>query len=538
MSFFSLVRREMQGSLPRMIIMSGLGGVSNASILYAVNAGAQAAADEKSAIAWALLFVVSLFVFIKSQHFILISMTVEIEAIIHKIRLRIMDEVRRSELLPLDSIGRARIVGAITRDTQTLAQASNMCAFAAQSLVLLFLISFYVAYLSVAALLLAIAIIGGAAFLFHFKSHALAEGMREAAEWQNRLFDRLIDVLDGFKEVRLNQLRSDDLFSDIVEVSRTAANIKIKTDSESFKRLVMAQSSMQVLLGAVVFIVPIINSEAGKSIAQMMTALLFVVGSAFGLVQSIPILGAANAAADNIEQLEVSLRATRAAAETGAEPRKQFKKIEMRDVVFRYVDKASEDIFQVGPVNFTLEAGELVFITGGNGSGKSTFIRVLCGLYKPDSGEILLDGMRVTDSTLDDYRSLISAILYDYHLFTRLYGIPDPDSAEVARLLSLMRLDQKTGITDGVFRTIDLSGGQRKRLALIVSLLEKRPILLLDEWTADQDPEFRLKFYHELLPALQRSGVTVVLITHDDRYLAELDLPARKLRMDMGRFVD
>ena len=72
-----------------------------------------------------------------------------------------------------------------------------------------------------------------------------------------------------------------------------------------------------------------------------------------------------------------------------------------------------------------------------------------------------------------------------------------------------------------------------------MSLLEERPILLLDEWTADQDPDFRRKFYDELLPELKRAGKTVVVITHDDRYLDELvDLPARKLRMDEGRFVE
>ena len=56
--------------------------------------------------------------------------------------------------------------------------------------------------------------------------------------------------------------------------------------------------------------------------------------------------------------------------------------------MFRYVDKFSETAFQIGPIDFTLEAGELVFITGGNGSGKSTFLRVLSGLYPPNSGEI------------------------------------------------------------------------------------------------------------------------------------------------------
>src|SRR5439155_24486951 len=126
----------------------------------------------------------------------------------------------------------------------------------------------------------------------------------------------------------------------------------------------------------------------------------------------------------------------------------------------------------------------------------------------------------------------------EYHLFQRLSGIPDPDPLEVDRLLAQFRLLDKTRLAQGEFNTVDLSTGQRKRLALIVSLLEKRPILLLDEWAADQDPDFRRKFYYELLPTLHRAGVTVVAVTHDDRYLDEMHLPARRLRMDEGRFVE
>ena len=215
-----------------------------------------------------------------------------------------------------------------------------------------------------------------------------------------------------------------------------------------------------------------------------------------------------------------------------------FEKIEMRDIIFSYVDRHSDAAFHIGPIDFTLRSGELVFITGGNGSGKSTFLRVLAGLYHPESGEILLDGMRVNKATRDVYRELFSAIFYDYHLFRRLYGIPEPDPGELARLLAKFRLEDKTGITNGEFRTLDLSGGQRRRLALIVSMLEKRPIMLLDEWTAEQDPEYRRKFYDELLPEMMRAGKTVVVITHDDRYLDELHLPARRIHMEEGRIVE
>ena len=210
----------------------------------------------------------------------------------------------------------------------------------------------------------------------------------------------------------------------------------------------------------------------------------------------------------------------------------------MNGIVFRYTDRFSETAFKIGPIDFSLKPGELVFITGGNGSGKSTFLRVLAGLYPPDSGEIILDGEQVTSDTRNQYRALMSAIFFDYHLFQRLYGINDLEPGEVDRLLKQFRLSDKTGLSGGEFRTLDLSGGQRRRLALIVSLLEKRPILLLDEWTAEQDPEFRRKFYDELLPDLMRARATVVVITHDDRYLDELDLPARKIRMDEGRIVD
>jgi len=376
--------------------------------------------------------------------------------------------------------------------------------------------------------------------MFHLKNRRLSAQKAESAAWERRLFDRLTDFLDGFKEVRLNRARSADLFDDAADVSKTAANIKIRTQAETFRMIVSSQISMYVLLGAVVFIAPnLSDSLGGPSISKTTTALLFVVGACFGLVQSIPILLNANAAASRIDQLERTLQATASPARLDVAPEpKRFEKIEIRNLMFSYVDRLADIAFKIGPINFTLNAGELVFITGGNGSGKSTFLRVLAGLYPPDSGDFLLDGRQVTDETRDEYRALMSAIFFDYHLFQRLYGIPEPQPGELDRLLAKFRLSDKTGLTNGEFRTLDLSGGQRRRLALIVSMLEKRPIMLLDEWTAEQDPEFRRKFYDELLPEMLHAGATIVVITHDDRYLEELRLPARKIRFDEGRIVE
>ena len=218
------------------------------------------------------------------------------------------------------------------------------------------------------------------------KGRHLVTSVREASHWENLLFERLSDLLDGFKEVRLNRSRSEDLFDDAVEISRTAANIKIRTQSETYKRMVFAQSSMYLLLGAMVFVVPTLSNVQGGGIMKGTMALIFVVGVFFGLIQSIPVLAAANSATENIERLEAKLRMSADASEAAlVSPTVQVRKIEMRDVVFRYVDKSSEVAFQVGPLDFSLRSGELVFITGGNGSGKSTFLKLLAGLYEPDS---------------------------------------------------------------------------------------------------------------------------------------------------------
>jgi cyclic peptide transporter len=531
----------MHSSLARLTIMSCIGGVSIAAILAAINAGLQSADNENKISLWAAaLFVVALFLFIRAQYYVTITTTAEIEAIVHRLRMRVMDHIRRSELLAMEGIGRSRIVAAITSDTAILTQASNMLAVTFQGAVLIFFISIYVAYLSFAAFVTAITVVVVAGTIFHLKNRHLSAQKQMSADWERRLYDRLTDFLDGFKEVRLNEARSDDLFDDAIDVSRTAANIKIRSQAETFKMIVTSQASMYLLLGAVVFVAPqFSDSLGGASLTKTTTALMFIVGAFFGLVQSIPLMLSANAAADRIERLEAALQATVASTEPrGITAPKRFEKIEIRKIMFSYLDRFSDTTFQIGPLDLTLNAGELLFITGGNGSGKSTFLKVFAGLYPPDSGEILLDGKRITDSTRDEYRSLMSAIFADYHLFHRLYGIAESELGEVDRLLAEFRLDDKTELADGEFSTLDLSGGQRKRLALIVSLLEKRPILLLDEWTAEQDPDFRRKFYDELVPEMMQAGLTIVMITHDDRYLDELHLPARRIRMDEGRIVD
>src|SRR5580698_1368962 len=146
-----------------------------------------------------------------------------------------------------------------------------------------------------------------------------------------------------------------------------------------------------------------------------------------------------------------------------------------------------------------------------------------------------IDGRDVTPDVAQAYRNLFSALFSDYHLFHKLYGLTVPPPEETASLLRLLEIDDKVRLEDGRFSTLDLSGGQRKRLALFVCLLEHKPVYVFDEFAADQDPTFRRKFYEELLPRLKGQGATIIAVTHDDQYFDHCD---RRVHMVEGRFVE
>jgi putative ATP-binding cassette transporter len=177
--------------------------------------------------------------------------------------------------------------------------------------------------------------------------------------------------------------------------------------------------------------------------------------------------------------------------------------------------------------------GELVFLTGGNGSGKTTLAKLLMGLYTPELGEIRIDGKPVTDESRDAFRQSFSAVFSDYFLFDSLLGVRGEEAdIEARNYLEELQLNHKVEIKEGVFSTIDLSAGQRKRLALLTAYMEDRPVYIFDEWAADQDPQFKETFYYQLLPELRSRGKLVIVISHDDRYYHVAD---RIIKLDYGK---
>uniref|UniRef100_UPI0012F96E11 ATP-binding cassette domain-containing protein n=1 Tax=Nocardia thailandica TaxID=257275 RepID=UPI0012F96E11 len=151
------------------------------------------------------------------------------------------------------------------------------------------------------------------------------------------------------------------------------------------------------------------------------------------------------------------------------------------------------------------------------------------------SGSLSLNGRRSPTTTSTWFRQNSSAVFTDFHLFEDYLGFDrDGIDADVQRYLEELQIAHKVSVRDGKLSTIDLSQGQRKRLALLTALLEDRPIYLFDEWAADQEPRFREVFYSEILVDLKRRGKTVIVITHDDRYFDRAD---QLIKLDFGSVV-
>jgi len=259
----------------------------------------------------------------------------------------------------------------------------------------------------------------------------------------------------------------------------------------------------------------------------------------WAVIGTMPTLIRGQVALEKIEELGLSFESLEEAKEpdAGFHPATlQCASLELEGVAFSYADDGQGDnSFVLGPVDFRLNPGDLVFIVGGNGSGKSTFVKLLVGLYRQRLGEIRLGGRQITDSNRDWYRQHFSVIFSDFHLFEKLLGLDKNTLEARARMyLRWLAIDQKVRVTEQRLSTTDLSQGQRRRLALLTAYLEDRPFYVFDEWAADQDPQYKEVFYTELLPELRARGKGVAIITHDDRYF---HLGDRIIKLDDGKIV-
>ena len=537
-TFLDLVKRESEGVRQKIIVTTAVSGFANAAILAIINQAAKTATEDTLNLRYLLMFIVAMALYIICLRFSSREMNKIMIGLVHRMRLRVTDKVQNSELSVLEAVGKGAILNAVSQEATIVADSGGVIIGALQATITVIFAAVYIAYLSLPAFVLT-AICAAAGVALVLKNRAQSSRWIQSTKTKEiDLLTHVTHAIDGFKETKLNQRRREDLRRELHRTSADINDLRVRTEEVLSDDIILAQSAFYVLIAVVVFVLPRLIDTYTQVIIEITTAILFIIGPLRLMVGQVPYFSKCNEATAAILRLEEALDKGHELARNGAErpsvvlPR-AFRTIALNDVRYAYRSDGNE-LFALGPVSFTINAGEIVFLIGGNGSGKSTLLKVIAGLYPPDAGSIEVDGVPVAATDLQSYRELFSAIFSDFHLFERVYGLLGTDEQAVSQLLQEMQLARKVRFVDDRFTTLDLSTGQRKRLALIVSILDHKPVFIFDELAADQDPDFRRFLYEALLPRLKADGSTVIAATHDDRYFHVADTI---IKMEYGKAV-
>ncbi|WP_233237151.1 cyclic peptide export ABC transporter [Bordetella sp. LUAb4] len=499
-------------------------GIATASLLATINRSLYTSdgITNSTILAFVVLFVITIAGEIISD---MGSSTVG-QRVIASLRNELTAKILRAPIVEIEQYRPHRIITALNNDIGTISNFTfGFSSFAIALAVTLGCFA-YMVWLSpmLFGITLAAIVLGALATIW-----ARNKGIRGFAVTRNledQLQSQYRAIIEGAKELRMHRPRRIDIFKNKIQATtRKAADTFI----EGMLIFCTANAFSSALYFFAIGILLIVHDKAGNvqesAISGFVLVLLYVRGPLGQVVGQFPMFARAQIAMKHLAELTARFETPEAGIKLDADDVQPaaIRTVELRDVRFAFPTEAGKESFSLGPIDLRIDIGDILFVTGENGSGKTTLIKLLLGLYTPTAGQILINGEPLTAASLDDYRQSFATVFSDYYLFDELNLPPSVDVAEVSRYLARMEIAHKVKIEDGRFNTTDLSTGQRKRLALIHAYVEGRPILVFDEWAADQDPEFRRFFYNEILPELQRQGRTIIAISHDDRYFHVAD---------------
>lgn len=453
----------------------------------------------------------------------------------YELRIQLSRRILAAPLQQLEKLGPHRLLATVTQDIGSVIELVNVLPQMLTQLAMMLGCIVYLGWLSWKLLLVMLGFMAIGLITHQLPLLRAFHYFRLTREQWDAMYKAFHGVIVGTKELKLNRRRRDAFFSEQLEpVAAKLRDYGMKGNAISMAVSNWGQILFFIFIGLLLFAGPALVTIDAQVLIGYTLAVLFLITPLTMLLNQIPALERAYLAAERIEELGFSLSTAKPESlAPSSSGNTTWRKLELVNVTHSYRQDGGNAEFQLGPINLSLYPGELIFLIGGNGSGKTTLVKLLMGLYEPEAGEIRLDGAPVAMANRDDYRQQFSAVFYDFYLFERLFGVEAKDiDGESQKYLDLLQLSHKLTIKNGHLSTIDLSQGQRKRVALLNAYLEDRPIYVFDEWAADQDPQFKRIFYYELVPELKSRGKTVIVISHDDRYYGLAD---RLIKLESGK---
>jgi putative pyoverdin transport system ATP-binding/permease protein len=521
----------------KIMVLSILSAIGNSIVIFIVNqaldralSGNRRAAVDSQLYLFFLLGVVVFTITAVIVRKTLISITSEV---VYEKRLEIINKILKSPYFKFINLEEGSAYSALNNDTEVIGNFVNSFVSGFTGIITLVTCFIYMGTMNLYGTLFSICVVALAAVLFLLVSKSAEMYFEKNRDIQNVFFKNISDLVSGFKELYINEKKRNEFKKDMESSCKSFRDTRINGEYKFVHVSIMSEILYIGIIGLVVFTFPILFSDIeGSTLRNFVLVLLYMSGIVNQTVFFIPSFVRVLVSWKRINKFINDLSLIEDKYVGTVEGGTKELLIQFKGVKYHYKNESGES-FSLGPIDYEFKAGESVFIMGGNGSGKTTLAKLITGLFEPDEGEIAVNGCRVDSRTLG---SLFSTVYSDFHLFNKLYGIDHENKKEdIQKYLKILHIEDKVQINEGVFSTLKLSTGQRKRLALLASFLEDRPAYLFDEWAADQDPEFRKFFYKTLIPQLKSRGKVVISITHDDAYFNYAD---KLIKMEFGSIVD
>lgn len=515
------------------LLMGLISGGSAASLIAIVNLALSETQFSQSLLAFAFVALCLLQFFTRFFSEVLLSRLGN--GVSYRLRMMLSKRILASSLHHLEAVGGPSLMASLTKDINSISNTILIIPFLFSNITIVIGCLIYLGILSWQVLLIFFAVLFLCIISIYFLQVKAFAALDTVRQGEDKLFEHYKTLTEGIKELKLNRDRRAAFLNEDLNLTTLA----LKDKSISAERFFAACVSWQQIIlfavvGGLLFLLPIFQNISLAILSSYVLTILYLANYLGVIIEMFPSISRAKIALDKIDKLKLGLAEN---SEKNANKtnnlNSDWQQLKLKNVTHTYRTDTEDSNFILGEIDLTFNAGELVFIIGGNGSGKSTLAKLITGLYIPESGKIYLDNQEINDENREEYRNLFSVIFGDFYLFDRLLGFKNID-LKAEKYLQKLQLEKKLKIENGKLSTINLSQGQRKRLALLTAYLEDRPIYLFDEWASDQDPTFKNIFYCELLPELIANKKTVFVISHDDRYFEIAD---RIIKLDYGKVI-
>jgi putative ATP-binding cassette transporter len=524
----------------RIYFATVLNGVCMAVMMYSLAMGLDDyTANNTVSFRGVLLFGIALFVYYYSQSIGGRIVSTAVLKGLGALELRVMDKLRRASYATFKEMDLELIYAAVGGDKYSAVMAARFLIPTMSAVVVVVVVGLYLLTISVPG---AITVMVSLFVIIRIRGkldNDIFARKKDDAIAADSFTTTLSDIIDGFNELKANRRKSDALFKEKIRPASEYKNERLMvTENHQMNSLTLEQAALFVPLGFILFMLPSFFTIDSQDLIKLISVTLIAIWPAYTLVQFGPVSANAAAMIKRMSDLEERLDDASLEPEISSEAdyplAPEFDEISCEQLEYVYpVREGDKDAFVLTIDEFRIKKGELVLMRGGNGSGKSTFMRLLAGLETPTKGTFDVDDIPVAEVGESNYRALFSFVMTDFHLFDKLYGTDSVDMEQFDKWVLQLGLGEKVTDPDNL-PTVALSSGQKKRMALLTSILEGRPFLLFDEVAADFDPYAREMFYREALPILKAEGRTLFVISHDDRYY---DIADRVLTMSEGRIV-